>query len=315
MKNLLLLFLGTLLFCSCSSTDVNEEMMTNQEISTSQIINHDVAAAQAQIDSLNHVIFPEQIQTRGFFKNFFKKFVAIVVSDAVGGLFGFTYGNGLGAAIGAVMASSAAALTPVEDISLFTRSDNLEQTYKFIPMNSCELSLDSSLLPALQDGQADRCSKEDSIGFYHNMILLKLAELNEDGYSNFNDLKQAIAKEGTKIYNISENVILDNLNQNDRIYKAIFSKMNDTTTENVSLDDIFSFYIGLFPERSDELSLLKTFFNGLGKKEEIPNKGEYLNKVLKIIEESSMSSDTKRDLRNSVIVANASYQLWNVQEK
>lgn len=43
------------------------------------------------------------------------------------------------------------------------------------------------------------------------------------------------------------------------------------------------------------------------------NDGEYMNKVLDIIQNASLDDQTKQLLRNAVIVGNASYQLWNVQ--
>lgn len=42
---------------------------------------------------------------------------------------------------------------------------------------------------------------------------------------------------------------------------------------------------------------------------------EYMQKVLLIINNSSLDEELKQDLRNAFIIGNASYQLWNTEEK
>ena len=57
------------------------------------------------------------------------------------------------------------------------------------------------------------------------------------------------------------------------------------------------------------------FIEGLCNIEITNNDGEYLNKALALLNKAAMDATTKRDLRNALIVANASYQLWTSSEK
>ena len=73
-------------------------------------------------------------------------------------------------------------------------------------------------------------------------------------------------------------------------------------------------WIAKYPNKQGELTLLETFFSGLNNIDVDENDGDYLMKVLKLVDNSELSEEIKRNLRNAFIVGNASYQLWNVPD-
>lgn len=83
-------------------------------------------------------------------------------------------------------------------------------------------------------------------------------------------------------------------------------------------DDDFDAYCnklsGLYPEKANEISVLKEFVYGLSNIDINETDTEYLQKILLLIDESEIDEISKKNLKSAVLVGNASYRLWNVQE-
>ena len=80
------------------------------------------------------------------------------------------------------------------------------------------------------------------------------------------------------------------------------------------MEELISKWKQMFPEKSDEISIIGSFMSGLSKLEAEENDGSYLETVLEIIDTSDLDASTRQNIRNSFIVANASYKLWKVEE-
>lgn len=312
MKNLILFVLGLVMCCSCTSEVPNEESIpvipTTTEIT--QIEEENLTAVKLQLDSLNQVMFSDQMESRGWFKDHFKKFVTVVICDAVGGMFGAVWGGIGGAVAGVALASGAAMFIPEDNITLF--SSNEEKSYNMAQMNPPEIALTSDLIP-LQDSE-NPASFEDSIGYYHNMVLMAL---NDNGFSNRPDLDYLMdnmADIASSTYNITREETMNCFNENREFFETIVSDIVPNKTLDTSLHDAINRWISLYPQYQYKLNVLESFFNGLYKVNIPENDGDYLNKVLEIINKSTLDANMKRELRNAAIVGNASYQLWNVEE-
>ncbi|WP_286375735.1 hypothetical protein, partial [Xylanibacter rodentium] len=61
----------------------------------------------------------------------------------------------------------------------------------------------------------------------------------------------------------------------------------------------------------EELEIIKTYMDGLNN---IDNtNGEYSKAVERIIDDAEISTETATNLKNSVLVGNASQKLWSIQ--
>jgi len=319
MNKILTLFLCvcTVMFCSCSSEDF-AETNTKEDNIISQVDVSELSSIQQQIDSLNQEMFTSttNYQTRGLGK-FFKKFLAVVVCDAVGGLFGNLCFGPCGAAAGAIAASGFAAIVPVENIS-FSRTravpnSNLS-SLRLMPMNSETLALTPSLVPVQGTSTSGLTTKEDSIGYYHNKVLLELNKSLSSEELTINSLVNQVAETTCENYGEPKEHVLGELNSNIGFYEDIMSKQYAVSDQFNSLHDVIQQWSVQYPNHSAKLSLLETFFEGISNLEVEENDGEYMEKVLLIIKNSSLDEELKQDLRNAFIVGNASYQLWNTEE-
>ena len=317
MKHFIFFLLGVVLCCSCSSTDSIDEVSVNQkELSLNISEEEQLAFVNSQIDSLNQSMYPQVVQTRGLGK-FFKRFIAVVVCDAVGGLFGNSCLGPCGAAAGAIAASGLAAIVPIENIS-FQRtraiSNSDVSTLRLMPMNSETLALTPSLVPIQGSSMSGMATKEDSIGYYHNKVILELNKTVKPEDLTINSIVDKVAETTCANYGESKDQVLRQLNSNIDFFEDIMDKQYPISGQFNSLHDVIQQWTVQYPSHSAKLLLLETFFEGVSNLKVEENEGEYLEKVLLIIKNSSLDEDLKQDLRNAFIVGNASYQLWNVEE-
>ena len=288
--------------CSSETDSLNEISLQSSEKTTK--INPEVDCVHNQMLLLNNTMFSDYNETRGI-RGFFKRFFAIVLSDAIGGMFGSLLGP-CGTAAGAILASSHAAVVPSNDIHI--GANHSQTMYNFSPMNSYDVAL-TNVVPI--SGQT-LVSKDDSIGFYHNLILLDLDKQFAGQTFTLDSVISKTAKYTAEIYNRDYKEIKVELSTNTNLYKQITSK--EMSVENFdTIHDFIDCWQKLYPEKKDELTLLETYFNGLINIKVGENDCEYLSKVLDIISKSNLDSTMKDNLRNAFIVGNASYQLWNAR--
>lgn len=310
MKNLIICFIGAVLFCSCSSSDSTEDLSKNLQDTPAWIQSYDsdVIGVCMQIDSLSNVMYPQQAETRWNWRKFFDKVKFVVVSDAIGGLLGGAVGSAVGAAAGAATASGIAIAIAVRDDGHISSAPPLQS----IQMSDEDVALSSILLPDQSD--SDNTLFQDSIGYNHNGILLSMKGIIYNGDYSVDELIENVADIASVNYNVSKSSILMQLNSNRLLYGNIKTNMTTVLEENESLDAYFAKMIALYPDKASELKLLERFVDGLFRMEIENNDGTYLNEVLKIIDRSSLDDATKLDLRNGFIVGHASNQLWSEQE-
>lgn len=310
MKHLIAIVIGMVLFCACSSSELTEDMSTNQSNLQEYVHERDmdVESVCLQLDSLNQAMFPTPNQTRGFsFRKLFEKVKFVIVSDAVGAIFGGLVGSVPGAAAGAAIASGAAIGVAIQaDVDISST-----QPQQSIQMNDEEIALSSFLLPT--STESDIICPEDSIGYNHNLILLAMDGVEPREFNNLENIIDKVAEIASCNYNIPKSTILLQINNNKLHYHNISNTLTNVINDNQTLDGYFSNLIGIYPEQASKLKILQKFVDGLFNMEVQNNKGDYLMQALAIIDQSALDTDTKLDLRNAFIVGNASNQLWTIK--
>lgn len=312
MKNYFVLALMILSMVSCSS-ELNENSIEEKQLEvcenskTIELLN-----VKNQIETLNQTMFTPKTNTRGIGK-WFKKIFAVVTADAVGGLFGLQIGGPCGAAAGAIMASGLAAAVPENHITLLTLLDQflltradtvIMPTSGLLPTNPVDIAL-RNVVPS------GNWTKSDSIGYYHNLAIIEIkSELNDTPVS-YDVMLDKVAEKTSVLYDVNAIQIKNDINLNKGFFDHAGSS-ELSAKRMFTFNNLIQAWSALYPDKAEELEVLETFFDGLSNIEVEDNEGEYLDSVLKIINESSLDDNTKQNLRNSFIVGNASYQLWDI---
>lgn len=311
-KTFILSFALVCMLCSCSSSsDYVEEPIANNAVVDE---SNSLSSVQAQIEALNQEMFTtttSSVQPRKSLRSFFRKFFAVVICDAAGGLVGSLAGPA-GAAAGAMLSSGLAAVTSPENIQYPMAKVASANTSAFASMNSEAIALSKGIVPV--DSTSQKASLNDSIGYYHNQLMLKMG--NELVYSD--SINKQIADNVITLtasnYSVPLKEVSSYVESNKTFFDNITNKGLCSTDDVQSIEGIIKKWIALYPEYSSQFEVLQSFIEGVSNLDVDVNDGTYLNKVLGIINTSTLSDTMKQSLRNAFIVGNASYQLWNTGE-
>ncbi len=309
MKNLFIFMLGILLCCSCSSYESSRDI----EISVSDK-NHNEAqfvSVNSQMDSLNYSMFNDDVHTRGI-KGIWKRLFAVVISDASGAIFGLKFLPGTNGAVGAIAASGLAAVVGSDRIS-FNAPVSRTMMSDSVQMNPSNIALSTYIIPSKR-GNNIIMSKMDSIGYFHNKVLMELKEsLTPNGFV-MDTLFAKVADVTCEYYGEPAEKVRKSLNDNRIFFDKLVRLQKTVLNECNDIHGLVDAWKKQFPEQRQELDTMEKFLNGIAHLKVEENDGEYLNKVLEIIDNSNFDDNKKSELRSAFIVGNASYQLWNTEK-
>lgn len=269
-----------------------------------------------QIDSLNISLFPDQFDpTRGW-KQWFKKIAAIAVIDAVGAIMGTYYSSSpaIGAGV-AIVASAVATFIPANNIGFLaptrTGSENSLIIGSLSPMNPFDISL-VNLVPEDEFGSGPQLA--DSIGYYHNLILLDINNIIDSiGHTSMEAIIDSISERIGIYYDIQVSEVQQAIENQDSLISFILTN-RDLLNSDIGNEHIFSILGTQFPTHAQNFSIMQSFFTGLNNLNVQGNDATYLRYTLNMIHSSNLSSSMKQQLSNAFIVGNASYQLWCIEE-
>ena len=309
-KYLIFFAIGIFLCCSCGNSDVTEKTELTTQYTVYDSEEQEYMDFQAKLEALNEQTFIEQDATRGL-SRFFKKFLAVVACDALGSGIG-SVGGPVGIATAAITASLAAVITPVEQIGIFTRT-NEYLTGRTIGMNNAGYALANNLVPA-NPINGKYYTIEDSIGYYHNKVLLSLDSDISSRTLDLDTIMVKVADETYQSYKTSKTVIISNLKANQTSFDKITTNIMPNIHEAKDIATMIERFQQQYPEHAPLIRVLETFLNGLSNIKPTNNDGEYLNKALALLDTIPMRSVVRQNIQNAIIVANASYQLWKLPE-
>lgn len=297
MKKLIYFLIGFLVLTSCSSSYEDNEPASRDDAET--VVRHlEFESVQNQIDSLNLQLFKDQVvQTRS--KHWFFKVCSIVMADATGSILGSFWGGPVGSVSGMIFASAYKAFT----------SNNLTRTAVSTKTLGAMNSSSRSLTNVVPTNRAI-LTQNDSIGYYHNLILLDLNNSLRASSTTIDTLIVAVANRTSVFYNANSDSIIKQINYNSDLYLK-FSSDEFAYDNFESLHDYVEAWIALYPDKASELLVMEAFLEGIVNLDVNENDGNYLNRVLEIVESSDLDADDKQVLNSALIVGNASYQLWN----
>ena len=311
--NLKLFYLSTILavlaFLTSSCKEEANDLTQKSIITESKYVSN-------QIDSLNIALFPDQYEpTRGW-KQWYKKIAAIAIIDAVGAVMGTFYSSNpaVGAGV-AIVASAAATFIPSDNIYYLSptrASDDLCIVGSLSPMNPADFSL-VNLVPENELGNPIP-QIEDSIGYYHNLVLLDINNIIDSiGNTTMEAIIDSISERVSIYYDIPVSEVQEAIDSQDSLYSFILIN-KDSLISNTGNTYIFNTLGTQFPTHAQDFLIMRSFFNGLNNLNVQGNDATYLRYTLNLIQSSNLPSTTKQRLRDAFIVGNASYQLWHSEE-
>lgn len=287
-KFIILVAVIATMFTSCS----NEQASFITPLNSNEVVENanieSLSALQGKISMLNDSMGITHKETRGFFSRLWK----VICSDAVGGLFDNFWGGPAGAVVGAAACSGAVF------ISVATRSSNISE-YDMNP----DLE---NLVPISENGE--NTSFEDSIGYYHNKSLISL-QSSDKPLSIHNmpillmdEVKNEIPQNTTFTDNDSI--------QLNKTYQEFISNEQKYTGNDI--DSYETHLKSCYPNQRGEIHVICEFLKGITNID-AADADSYSKKVLNLIDQSQLSGTVRQNLRNGVIVGNASKKLWKLK--
>lgn len=300
MKKYLIIFFAIMavIFSSCSNeTTSMEEGISSIEVEK-DTKQESLASLQGQIASFNDSICVHPSETRGFF-SFFNRLWRVVSADAVGGLFGNLWGGPVGAIVGAAACST---YTGADSFCTRAKINNSEKwTLKYELNNNMD-----NLIPLPADGTSP--TLQDSIGYYHNKAILDLSK--KDIKLSINKMPILLLDEVKKEMPRKVTFTPKDSIQLNKTYSEFVK--NEQNFSGVDIDAYEKHLISCYPSQSGEINVIFEFLKGVSSIK-AEDETTYIQTILRLIDSSDLSNTIKQNLRNGVIVGNASNKLWQVK--
>lgn len=302
---------------SCSNEEdvpVAEQVTPNQEAAALAALRQEIM----QLKQAETAKVDPQIRA-GFFRKFVNYFKKVVFADAIGALHGATLGSLVpgvgtvgGALIGGVASSAVAAIPAVNRNITITPLNYLYfETPAPLPVfNDSTISLGGGLVL----GDPSCLTLSDSIGYYHNVALLKLNEEHPDWLQlPAPTIVSNLTFQVEDVVGLSHGRLLsDSLNNNIQ-FQTFNNNVISFYDETETYEEFVAMFKQSYPDLADEIAVIEEFIDGFDDIDMIvTDQVVFSRKVLNLINNSEgLSDETKHALRSGVLVGNASAKLWN----
>ena len=310
----LILLIGVIVISSCSSEDKVSE---NQNIQDTVLMSDNYVFENSNLAALNDSILYFQGQmygdehTRGFLSKLWK-WARVGLADA--------WGAGLGAFVGGCTAANASGFQPaatiigaaVGGISLAVTASVTEANY----IDRTETRGSSTSLSSLINenltatdffisAPASENTKLDSVGYFHNKIIMDISSSDIDNY-DIDELLPSIEKLTEK-----ETGYPFDLVTNKSVIDGILKASYDTN----SLEEFCENLKKNYPDQTDIIQVIYTYIQGLGDIEtselDALQKRMYSENVYRAVGNSELNEEQKTIIKSAVNVGYASMKLWN----
>lgn len=149
----------------------------------------------------------------------------------------------------------------------------------------------------------------DSDGYLHNRVIVNLYEkygesLFELSTQEFTDLAfdELAVVEGKPVeYSQSEK---------NELCASIDEYVNAFVTSETS-DDFFNYLKTKYPDKNGEIEILRAAMDGFTALNVNEDEGDYVKRIMGLVDNSNLTEDSKKNVKSSLAVANASTRLWN----
>lgn len=292
--SLALLIISFFVFSLTSCTnEVNVSSYKNPTLSSDEMAYE---ALYNQIDSIA-VLNYGQVQSTRSWGSFWSGLKRILIADAIGAAKGLIVGN-------CVIDGVAASLGKTVEIILSeseTSPDSISA-----PVESMEYSLNDIVLTGSSE-------YVDSIGYYHNQIIQNIFAHNSNlniwqGLSTAriaNVVKNTVDND----YNPNEQVLLEDLIEDVAYDENIDDETYDFFSDN--FEDFCEYFIQEDPQIAPQLITIARFIDNMQSFDDVATMRTYYEQAVQLVNQSTISSNSKTVIKVGLSVAFASAKLWD----
>lgn len=318
-----LLMMGFLVISVVFTSCTNEEEAINHKKR-----NNETALAQLRLNitNLNKKWQPSSSRNSMYLrkkslKGFFSRLINVVVSDVGGAIKGAINGENILKSAG--KASAKAGVKAIVDTTnellnsddvqpapfrIRKKSDESISILDFI--NSSENVL-VDIVPEQSDNDMDTAL--DSIGYYHNKVLLELFTENDNirYWKNLSTEELSdIIDEALVDVNLFDDIIIGKSSDQLSDMLAFCDNLSDIIDDYSNSTDFCDALSLQYPDIADALSVISIYMEGLQVNLGTDNVALYTENVLSLVAESYVNTEMKYILRSGIVVAMASAKLW-----
>lgn len=282
--------LATITAFSCSNDETETANNDHSATETKQIENlqklqNDMANLNKEWQTRQPLAITRSEQNSNI-TNRMTNSISITGADLAGAFIGAHFG-GFGALVGGALASGVAYWER-------ERYGNKGFTFGTVVPNNTIIFEDKSTATMI-----------DSIGYYHNKILMNIGEKRLADVA-IEDMEELIINSAIEVIGNTPDFNKPELRNNEC---TIFFIKNISRLNAAKTTDEYCKILSESNQISkEEMNIIKTYIDGLAT---IDNtNGEYTRAVINTIDNSDINPETATSLKNSVLVGNASQKLW-----
>lgn len=298
------------MFSSCSQTDIPE---VEENVEIVKPASKGYVELTNQIKELN--INNMHASRLTWWQKFKKRLIAVILADASGAMFGALVGQSAGPAgvplcgiAGATACSAVAALWPSSNIEIstaYSRSAMSDEDVS-IGVNEPNEALENTVC------QLGSCpSFADSVGYYHNRILLEYYNNNTAPSEDVDSIIVGIYAEAANIFNVSPQTLYYDTST-AACLDPFFNNKLYQQDENMTMSNYCSRLKTYYPDHSSDIDVFEQIMEGILYIENI-DETNYVERVIAYIQASDISQFHKECLINATLTGNASAKLWKIE--
>lgn len=311
---LLLSVMSTMAFVSCSTTsvDVCEEEIAEKKVSVEEEyvkLNNDILELNSNLQKQN---------TRGFLSRFFKRILNVFVSDVVGAVTGVIKGDDIW------QSAQGASISSAKNQGFITAVDGINVAIGNAPIKAdlLEDTLVTSYIRPKQEALNDLvlvqnslpATPNDSIGYYHNLVIYNTLEKNNsvNFWRNVSDEACVLKLNEEIISTIPASCYNDVVVSDETIEFCSF--IGEASKECEDYKNLINVTAVKYPELDKTLNLLSSYFEGMENVSTDEQWKQYCMDVIELISKSGLPECDKESLKAGITVGYASSKLWKCEE-
>lgn len=301
----------TFMSCSSSSTELYEENVTNE---VSNNVDENYLELHDEIVVLNSKL--AQHESRGFFSRLFKRVLNVFVSDVIGAVRGVINGDNIW------QSAQGSSLVSAKKQGFITAVDLSNEFIGNAPRRIVEVDdtlVTSRIQPkdfALHDiilGDSVSWTVNDSIGFYHNLLIYNLLEKN----NSVNYWKSV--SDDACVLMLNEEIIntipLKTYNDIDVSGSTLHfcSFIGDESLKCDNYKELITVTKSKYPDLKKVLDITSLYFDGMELVSTDEEWKQYCKDLIELISNSKLDACEKDALKSGIAVGYASSKLWKCE--
>lgn len=301
-----------LISCSTASVDIYEENADDSEVCVEESyarLNNDILVLNLELS---------QQETRGFLGRLFKSVLNVFIADVVGAVKGVFTGDNIWQSAQGSSFSSAKKQGFITGV--YVLNEIIGNAPRRVAMlgdtlaTSCVQPREDALNNLVLVQNPLLATANDSLGFYHNLIIYNTLEKNNsvNYWKSVSDEACVLKLNEEIISTIPVSCYSDVSISDETIQFCSFIGEESVKCENYK--ELINVAEVKYPELEEILNVISLYFEGMELVETDEEWEQYCKDVIDLISNSGLSERDKESLKAGVTVGYASSKLWKCEE-